>query len=153
MCVFRGRGVRRSLGFTSQTRFPASIPMPHTHTYTCLSKGDQDGKKEGKRSQKERLKSVWKVVLLSNSVVSNSLRPLVLHHLPELAQIHVHWVGDTIQPSYLVIPFSFFLSQHQGFSQCAGFSHQVAKVLELQQLYFQSRLISLRIDWFDLLAV
>ena len=22
----------------------------------------------------------------------------VLHHLPELAQIHVHWVGDVIQP-------------------------------------------------------
>ena len=23
----------------------------------------------------------------------------VLHHLPELAQTHVHWVGDAIQPS------------------------------------------------------
>ena len=30
-----------------------------------------------------------------------------LHHLPELAQTHVHWVGDAIQPS--VIPFSFCL--------------------------------------------
>ena len=27
---------------------------------------------------------------------------LVLHHLPELAQIHVHWVSDTIQPSWLL---------------------------------------------------
>ena len=24
----------------------------------------------------------------------------VLHYLPEFAQIHVHWVGDTIQPSH-----------------------------------------------------
>ena len=31
----------------------------------------------------------------------------VLHHLPELAQTHVHWVSDAIQPSHpLVIPFS-----------------------------------------------
>ena len=31
----------------------------------------------------------------------------ILHHLPELAQTHVHWVSDAIQPSHsLVIPFS-----------------------------------------------
>ena len=30
----------------------------------------------------------------------------VLHHLPELAQTHVHWVSDAIQPSRPVIPFS-----------------------------------------------
>ena len=31
----------------------------------------------------------------------------VLHHLPEFAQTHVHWVGDAIQPSHpLVTPFS-----------------------------------------------
>ena len=31
----------------------------------------------------------------------------VLHHLPEFAQTHVHWVGDAIQPSHpLLSPFS-----------------------------------------------
>ena len=30
----------------------------------------------------------------------------VLHYLPELAQTHVHWVGDAIQSSSSVIPFS-----------------------------------------------
>ena len=30
----------------------------------------------------------------------------VLHHLLELAQTHAHWVGDAIQPSRSVIPFS-----------------------------------------------
>ena len=41
----------------------------------------------------------------------------VLHHLPEFAQTHVHWVGDAIQPSHpLLIPSpALNLSQHQGF--------------------------------------
>ena len=30
----------------------------------------------------------------------------VLHHLSELAQTHVHWVGDAIQPHHPVVPFS-----------------------------------------------
>ena len=41
----------------------------------------------------------------------------VHHQLPELAQTHVHWVGDAIQPSHLLpptSPFAFSLSQHQG---------------------------------------
>ena len=38
----------------------------------------------------------------------------VLHHLPELAQTHVHWVGDAIQPSHPLLspsPPAFNLSQ------------------------------------------
>ena len=31
---------------------------------------------------------------------------LVLHHLSEHAQTHVHWVSDAIQPSCHIIPFS-----------------------------------------------
>ena len=41
----------------------------------------------------------------------------VHHHLTELAQTHVHWVNDAIQPSYPLSPPSppdFNLSQHQG---------------------------------------
>ena len=56
----------------------------------------------------------------------------VLHQLPELAQTHVHWVGDAIQPSHpLSSPSSpiFNLSQHQGLFQGVSSSHQVAKVL------------------------
>ena len=30
----------------------------------------------------------------------------VLHHLPELAQTHAHWVCDAIQPSHSLVPFS-----------------------------------------------
>ena len=59
----------------------------------------------------------------------------VLHHLPEVAQTHVHWVGDAIQPSQpLASPSSptFNHSQNQGLFQWVDSSHQVVKVLELQ---------------------
>ena len=39
----------------------------------------------------------------------------VHHQLPELAQTHVHWVGDAIQPSHPLsspLPPAFNLSQH-----------------------------------------
>ena len=82
----------------------------------------------------------------------------VYHQLPELAQTHVHWVSEAIQPSYLLSspsPPAFNLSQHQGLFQGVSSSHQVAKVWELQ-LQHQSfqwiyrGLISFRVDWLDL---
>ena len=51
----------------------------------------------------------------SRSVISDPLRPHglqharlpVQHQLPEIAQTHVHWVSDAIQPSHsLFVPFS-----------------------------------------------
>ena len=42
----------------------------------------------------------------------------VHHQLLELAQTHVHWVGDAIQPSHPVIPFS---SCPQSFSASGSF--------------------------------
>ena len=62
----------------------------------------------------------------------------VLHSLPEFAQIHAHWVGNALQPSYPLLPLSpppLSLSQHQGLFQWVGSSHQMAKVLELQMLF------------------
>ena len=59
----------------------------------------------------------------------------VPHHLPEFAQVHVHWIGDTIQPSHPLSPsslFAFNLSQHQGLLWWVSSSHQVAKELEFQ---------------------
>ena len=38
-------------------------------------------------------------------------------HLPEFAQVHVHWVGDAIQPSLSPCPPALNLSQHQGLFQ------------------------------------
>ena len=56
----------------------------------------------------------------------------VHHQLPELAQSHVRWVSDAIQPSHPLSSPSlpaFNLSQHQGLFQWVSSSHQVAKVL------------------------
>ena len=42
---------------------------------------------------------------------------LVPHHLPEFAQVHIHCIGDTIQPSHPLTPSSpsaLNLCQHQG---------------------------------------
>ena len=83
------------------------------------------------------------LLLFSSSVMSDSLRPMdcsmpglpVLHHLPELAQTHVHRVRDAIQPSHPLLPSSPPApnpSQHQGLFQGVSSSHQVAKVLEFQ---------------------
>ena len=54
----------------------------------------------------------------------------VHHQLLELAQTHVHWVGDAIQSSHPLSspsPPTFNLSQHQGFFQWVSFLNQVAK--------------------------
>ena len=63
-----------------------------------------------------------------------SMPGLPVHHqLLELAQTHVHWVGDAIQQSHPLSfpsPPAFNLSQHQGLFKWVSSSHQVAKVLE-----------------------
>ena len=59
----------------------------------------------------------------------------VHHQLPESTQTHAHWVSDAIQPSYPLSspsPPALNLPQHQGLFHWVSFSHQVAKVLELQ---------------------
>ena len=95
----------------------------------------------------------------------------VLHHLPEFAQTHVHWVCDAIQPFYPLLPSSppaLNLSQHQALFQWVGSLNQVAKAsasaseLEAEVWSFSfsicpsnkySGFISFRIDWFDLFKV
>ena len=60
----------------------------------------------------------------------------VLHCLPEFAQTYVHWVSDAIQPSHSPLTPSLpalNLPQHQDLFQWISFSHQMAKVLELQR--------------------
>ena len=72
----------------------------------------------------------------------------VRHQLPELAQTHIYWVGDAIQPSHpLSSPSSsaLNLSQHQSLFQWVGSLHQVAEILELQ-LQHQSFQWTFRVD-------
>ena len=69
-------------------------------------------------------------------------RPPCPSQLLELAQTHVRWGNDAIQPSHPVLspsPPTFNLSQHQGLFKWVSSSHQVANVLEflLQHQSFQ----------------
>ena len=98
----------------------------------------------------------------------DSLRPHGLQHarfpcpshLPELAQTHVHWVSDAIQPSYPLLspsPPIFNFSQHQSLFQGVSSSHRLPKYwsfsFSISSSNEYSGLISFRIDLFDLLAV
>ena len=89
----------------------------------------------------------------------------VLHHLPELAQTHAHWVGDAIQPSHPLSSPSLSapnLSQHQSFplsqlftsgGQNIGVSAS-ASILPMNTHWADLKgLISFRMDWCDVLAV
>ena len=74
----------------------------------------------------------------------------VLHHLLELAQTHVCWVGDVMQPSHpLLSPFppAFNLSQHQGPFQWVGSSHQVAEYWNFSLSIRTSKEYSGLISW------
>ena len=93
---------------------------------------------------------------------SHNMAGLPVHdYLLEFTQTHVHRVRDAIQPSHpLSSPFPPVPnpSQHQSLFQWVNFSHEVAKVLELQLQHrsFQKEhpgLISFRMDRLDLLAV
>ena len=83
----------------------------------------------------------------------------VHHQFPGFTQIHVHWVGDAIQPSHPVVLFSscpqsfpasgsFPMSQlFASGSQSIGVSASTCPSNE------HSGLISFRTDWLDALAV
>ena len=80
----------------------------------------------------------------------------VLHHLPEFAQTHVRWIGDAIQPSYLLSSPSLHvlnLSQHQGLLLALLIRWPKYWSFSISPSSEYSGLISFRIDWFDLLAV
>ena len=84
----------------------------------------------------------------------------VLHYLLEFAQIHVHCVGDAIQPSRPLLfpsPFALKLSEYKGLFQWVSSLHQVVKnwisISASDLLMNIQGSFPLRIDWFDLLAI
>ena len=84
----------------------------------------------------------------------------VHHQLPELAQTHVHPVGDAIQPSHPLLspsPPTFNMSQHQGLFKWVSSSHRWSKYwsysFSISPSNEYSGLITFRIDWLDLLVV
>ena len=84
---------------------------------------------------------------------------LTVHHqLPEFTQIHVHWVGDAIQPSHpLSSPSALNLSQHQGLSHesalCIRWPKSWSFSFSISPSNEHSGLISFRMYWMDRLSV
>ena len=82
----------------------------------------------------------------------------VLHYLLEFAQVHVHWIGDAIQPSH---PLCLLLLLPSIFPSIRVFSNELALHIRWPKYWSfsisasngYSGLISFRIDWFDFLAV
>ena len=84
----------------------------------------------------------------------------VQQQLPELAQTHVHWVEDAIQPSHPLLstsPATFRLSQHSVWSSESVLYIRWPKYWSFNfgfspiQWIFMT--VSFRIDWLNLLAV
>ena len=101
--------------------------------------------------------SVSQSCLTLSNPIDCSMPGFPVHHqLLKLAQTHVYWVSDAIQPSHpLLSPsHSFDLSQHQGLFHWVSSSHQVAELLgfELQDstwisLSFYCSFQHLQIPW------
>ena len=84
----------------------------------------------------------------------------VHHYLPELAQTHVHWVDNAIQPLHPPVslsPPAFNLSRHQGLLYESALHIRWPKYWSFSFCISPSNehpgLISFRMDWLDLLAV
>ena len=82
----------------------------------------------------------------------------VHHQLLELAQTHVRWVSDAIQPSHLLSSPSpaLNLSQHQDLFQwvlCIRWPKYWSFSFSISPSNEYSGLIFFRINWFDFLAV
>ena len=107
-------------------------------------------------------------VQFSHSVVSDSLQPMncstpglpVHHQLPNLAQTHVHRVGDAIQPSHPLLSLLFLPSI---FPSIRVFSNESTLCMRWPKYWSfsfnispsneHSGLVSFRMDWLDLLVV
>ena len=84
----------------------------------------------------------------------------VLHYLLEFVQTHVHWVDDAIQPSHPLPPLLFlpliFTSISWHFSSETPLHIRWPKYWSFSfsnSPFNKEGLISLRINWFDLLAI
>ena len=75
---------------------------------------------------------------------------------PSVAQIHVHWVSDVIQPSHPLSspsPPAFNLAQHQGLVLHISWPKYWSFSFSISPSNEYSGHISFRIHWFELLAV
>ena len=110
----------------------------------------------------QSVSSIFRLCLTLCDPMDCSTPYLPVHYqLPELAQTHVHWVGDAIQLSHPLSPLFFLPSV---FPNIRVFSKMSQFFASGSQKYYSfsfsispsseySGLISFRMDWLDPLAV
>ena len=159
----------------------ARLPQPHSHSLpneskewvtahipSCLEsfnstiapllKKKQDlNSTEAGKIQHTGFSSVTQSCLTLGNPTHCSTPGFPVHHLlPELAQIHVHWVGDAIQPSHPLLSPSIFPSIKIFSSEsvlCIRWPKYWSFSFSISPFSEYSGLIFFRVDWLDLLAV
>ena len=100
------------------------------------SMGSQRVRHDWATNTSVRFSSVAQSCLTPHNPMNCSTPGLPVHHqLLEFTQIHIHQVGDAIQPFHPLSspsPPASNPSQHRGLFQWVNPSHEVAKVLEFQ---------------------
>ena len=90
--------------------------------------------------------AIWLLLLVSAQLCPTLCNPMdcsipdfpVPHHLTKFASVHVHCIGDVIQPFHPLtpcFPSALNLSQHQELFQLVSCSHQMMKILEFQHQF------------------
>ena len=105
--------------------------------------------------------SVTQLCLTPHEPMDCSTPGFPIHHqFRELVQTHIHRVSDAIQLSYPLLspsPLAFNLSQHQSIFNDSVLHIRWPKYwsfsFNISPSHEYSGLTSLRVDWFDLLAV
>ena len=103
--------------------------------------------------------------MLSHSVLSKTLcNPMdcstpglpVPHHLPKFAQVHVHCIGDAVQPSHSLMPSSrsaLIFPNIRDFSNESSVWIRWPKYWSFRFSISEYSGLVFKTDWFDLLAV
>ena len=140
--------------------FPMLPPWEMSQKILCATKVTENRNSSWSEFIVQSCRSVTKSCLTLCSPMDCSTPGLpVPHHLLEFAQVHVHWVGDAIQPSHPLwhpSPPALNLSQCQSLFQWVALHIRWPKYwsfsFSISPSSEYSGLISFKIDWFELLA-
>ena len=101
---------RSQIELVQEPKDPQSSCLQYLHHQERLKAKTQRDTQRDTHSLAEwevQFSSVTQSCQTLSNPMNRSMPGLPVHHqVPEFTQAHVHWVGDAIQPSHIVIPFS-----------------------------------------------
>ena len=153
-CIIPRQGLKSSLNH--QWEEPDSSWISRKGRFIGRTLGIQDAGTRADPKICDYCCSVTKSCLTLCDPMNCSTPGFPVHHpLLEFAQTYVYQVSDAIQPSHSLSslsPPAFSLSQHQGLFYWVSSAHQVVS-FSISPCNEYSGLISLRMDWLELLTV